>query len=65
MKLVVNGNDMEFDGRTLGELVDSLDIKRSSVISEVNGEIVYRDSFDSTELCNDYKIEIVRFVGGG
>ena len=53
-------------GRTLGELLDSLELDARTVVVERNGTILRdRSSFASLRLAADDSLEIVHFVGGG
>ncbi len=67
-KLKINGSEREFpEGLpgTLTELLDQLGINQATVVAEVEGKIVERGSFESTQLSDGQTIELVRFVGGG
>jgi thiamine biosynthesis protein ThiS len=66
--LKINGSEREFpEGlpRTLTELLEQLGINRATVVAEIDGKIVERGSFESTQLSNGQTVELVRFVGGG
>ena len=66
--LQVNGQKYEFsDGipDSLAELLDHLNITRSTVVAELDGEIVQPDAFAVTVLKPGQSIELIRFVGGG
>ena len=49
----------------LSLLLDVLGINHATVVAEVNGQIVKRGEFDTTELADGQRLELVRFVGGG
>ena len=69
MKLLINGNDREFDsllpGTSLLELLSELGFKSDRIAIEHNGAIVPRDRWAETVLSEQDKLEIVHFVGGG
>ena len=65
--VTVNGAERRIPaGRTLAELLASLELDARTVVIEHNGTIL-RDqrSFASLELTADDSLEIVHFVGGG
>lgn len=66
MTLHINGQAREFpDGFTLAALVTELGMKTDRVAVELNLEIVPRASWDTTQLKDGDRLEIVHFVGGG
>jgi thiamine biosynthesis protein ThiS len=66
MKLLLNGEDREFDNvRTLAELIEKLGMKPDRVAVERNRAIVPRAEWSSTQLAEGDRLEIVQFVGGG
>lgn len=66
MKLQINGDARDFpDGLTLDALVEQLGMKPDRVAVELNLEIVPRANWQSTQLKDGDKLEIVHFVGGG
>jgi thiamine biosynthesis protein ThiS len=66
MKLIVNGEDREFSSQlTVTSLLVQLGMKPDRVAVELNRELVPRGRWDKTQLCDDDKLEIVHFVGGG
>ncbi|MDD3441875.1 sulfur carrier protein ThiS [Sulfurimonas denitrificans] len=66
MKLIINGKTEEFEDKiTLEKLLDKLDIKEQVMAAAVNMEIVKQNSWDSHQLYDMDKIELLDFVGGG
>ncbi|MCL2065052.1 MAG: sulfur carrier protein ThiS [Candidatus Cloacimonetes bacterium] len=64
--MIVNGKEVHLEAKVF--LLDFLkkhnyDLNRIAV--EKNGMIVPKKSFDTELICNNDKIEIVNFVGGG
>ena len=52
-------------GLTVGELLDSLELKRELVVVELNREILRRDSYGAVPVNAGDTVELVHFVGGG
>jgi sulfur carrier protein len=68
MKLQINGEDRDFSAVapfTLAALVEILGMKADRVAVELNRDIVPRDRWAATQLCEGDQLEIVHFVGGG
>ena len=66
MKLIINGEDREFDPiSTLSDLLVQLGMKPDRVAVELNRELAPRDRWTIIPLKDGDKLEIVHFVGGG
>jgi sulfur carrier protein len=65
MKLLVNGEDVEFDQQTLQELIQQLNLDGKVMAAAVNMQIVKQDKWSLHHLQEDDKIELLDFVGGG
>jgi sulfur carrier protein len=66
--LKINGSEKNFDEElpsTLTELLAQLEIDAATVVAEIDGEIIERQNFVRTELKDQMRIELIRFVGGG
>ena len=62
----VNGETFEFrDGMTVSNLIAEMGFSEAMVAVELNLDILPRDSFSSTVIKENDRIEVVRFVGGG
>ena len=65
-ELVVNGKKRAYQEadfpRTVGALVDGMDLDRAAVVAAIDGRIVPRDEFDRASLGPGSKVELVRFV---
>lgn len=63
--IVINGQEIEADGKTIAEYLDNsrYDMKRIAI--EMNGEILPKSQYNSVIMKSGDKIEIVSFVGGG
>jgi len=65
-KVKINGKEKTIRSlKCMKELLDDLGIDPSRVAVELNGQVLKREQFESTELSDGDVIEIVRFVGGG
>jgi len=67
MQLNINGKPRSFEpaNLTVADLVQHLELVGKRLAIERNGEIVPRSQFDSTQLADGDKLEIVGAVGGG
>lgn len=66
MKLTINGEEREFGGTLSGaQLLAQLDIRPTTVVVELNREVVPRDEFLQRELAEGDVLELVTIVGGG
>ena len=66
MEILING-----DARTgkddirLGELLDALGLREKVMAAAVNMEVVKKEQWDTYELHNEDRVELLDFVGGG
>jgi sulfur carrier protein len=66
MKVRVNGRDTDVrSGATVAELIESLGLGAKRVAVELNRDVVARDDWPRTTLCDSDQLEVVQFVGGG
>jgi sulfur carrier protein len=66
MKLIINGEEREFDNSfSIEQILDKLQIKDKAMAVAVNMEIVKKDKWDSFIPKENDKIEVLQFVGGG
>ncbi len=66
--LKINGSKRGFSGGipgTVAELLEQLGIEASTVVAEIDGQIVERGQFSETQLSEGQAIELIRFVPGG
>ncbi len=61
----VNGEEKNYSGKSVTELLDICGYDKSRVAVELNGEILPKNQYDSRIIADDDTIEIVSFVGGG
>ena len=66
MRVYVNGEAREFSSPlSLDQLITELDLPPARIAVELNRAVVRRNDWNTTELRDDDRIEIVHFVGGG
>lgn len=65
--LRINGENRHFDSlpATLAELLNIMKVDASTVVAEIDGQIIKKDDFNSAKLSAGQKIELIRIVGGG
>lgn len=61
----VNGNQTDYDGKTISEILDILKYEPKRVAVELNENILPKAKYGDTVLKYGDKVEIVGFVGGG
>lgn len=66
MKIVVNGEERDFDGPlSVADLLETLGLHAPKIAVERNLEIVPRSHYAQTALEDGDRLEIVHFIGGG
>ena len=66
MTIIINGTSRSFSSPlTLAGVIEQLGMKQDRVAVELNRDIVPRDKWNTTELNEGDRLEIVHFVGGG
>jgi sulfur carrier protein len=66
MTVTINGKQIEFDSAPTGaELLELLNITPTTVVAELNGEIIKREQFLLLTLSDQDVLELVTVVGGG
>lgn len=66
MKIKVNGSMYEMeDNISLEQVVKKLNITNMNIVGEVNGELVRRQDFENFIVYDGFRIELIKFVGGG
>lgn len=66
MEIIVNGDARTLkDDIKLGELLDALGLREKVMAAAVNMEIVKQEQWDTHELHNEDRVELLDFVGGG
>ncbi|HEV8588194.1 MAG TPA: sulfur carrier protein ThiS [Pyrinomonadaceae bacterium] len=67
MQIQINGAQREFaqSSIALSELIEKLSLAPQRIAIEVNGQIIRRADWESTDINDGDRVEIVQFVGGG
>ncbi|MBU0631868.1 sulfur carrier protein ThiS [bacterium] len=66
MKVIVNGNNKEFnEGTTMLELIKALDLEDKVMAAALNMEVVKQEKWVTCRLNDGDKVELLDFVGGG
>ena len=66
MKIIVNGEEREFNENiTLQEVLTALSLESKVMAAAVNMNIVKQDTWESYNLQDGDKLELLDFVGGG
>lgn len=68
MKIKVNGEEktIEKDNLTISGLLEVEEVKMPEMVSvEYNGEMLERDTFDTTQVKEGDSVEFLYFMGGG
>ncbi len=66
MKIIINGQEKEFEANvTLKDVIEQLQIKDKVMASAVNMNIIKKENWGTYTLCDNDKVELLEFVGGG
>jgi sulfur carrier protein len=67
MKLNINGDVVQVPDslKSVTELLEHLKLNNQIIIAGVNEEIIQNEKQNNTQIKENDKIELVRFVGGG
>lgn len=66
MKITVNGEEKEIEsGLNLSEVLDRLITLDHKIAVELNKNVIRKKDWETTEVLDSDKLEIVHFVGGG
>lgn len=66
MTIFINGEARELDGvSTLASILDALELPKLRVAIELNKHVIRKQDWESTNVANNDKVEVVHFVGGG
>lgn len=63
--ITVNGKKQAYEKVTVLEFLKKAGYRLETVAVEINEEIVSKRAYETTYLCDEDKIEIIHFVGGG
>jgi sulfur carrier protein len=67
MKLIINGEEVATkDGLNVNQLLVEHNVKMPEMVSvELNGQIIRRHVYETTQLNEGDKVEFLYFMGGG
>ncbi|GLX68777.1 sulfur carrier protein ThiS [Paenibacillus glycanilyticus] len=65
MQLIVNGETLEMEARTIQDVILHFGLEERPVVVEADGEIIAKEQWPFMEVRPMMKIELVHFVGGG
>jgi sulfur carrier protein len=66
MRIIVNGTPREVaEGTSVSNMLAALELSEAPVIVARNGAVVHQADQPATQLCEDDRLEIFRFVAGG
>jgi len=66
MKIIINGNEKEFEQNvTLKTVIEQLQIEDKVMAAAVNMNIVKKENWENYLLKENDKLELLEFVGGG
>lgn len=66
MEIMINGDARTVkDDIRLGELLDALGLREKVMAAAVNMEVIKKEQWDTYELHNEDRVELLDFVGGG
>jgi sulfur carrier protein len=66
MLIKVNGQESEVSKElSIQELISARGLFKSTVIVELNGAIIHRESWANTQIKSDDCLEIIHILGGG
>lgn len=64
--ITLNGNTVsDHEGITLEELIRRQNFVKSQIAIEINGKIISKREYETTQVQDGDVIEVVSFVGGG
>ncbi len=61
----INGNQTDYDGKNISEILSILNYDPKRVAVEINEEILPKAEYEDTFIKDGDTVEIVSFVGGG
>ena len=63
--VTINGKSCQFDGISVLSMLEKDGYTLARILTELNGQIVPKDSYAETILKDGDVVEVVSFVGGG
>ena len=65
MYVHINGKEVETNSASLAQLIEENGFQTSSLIAELNLEIIKQEDWPETPVQEGDRVELLRFVGGG
>jgi len=65
MRIQLNGEDREVTATTVAELVVELGLEKRMLAVEQNLEVVPKSAYETTQLIEGDRLEVVHMIGGG
>lgn len=65
MEITLNAQSISTDATSLRGLVDSLNLKASNIVIELNLKIIKKENWEQTAIHQDDCVEVITFMGGG
>lgn len=63
--VMINGTSIDAVGQSVLEYLRTTACNLQRIVIEYNGEILPKESYESTILADDDHVEIISFMGGG
>jgi thiamine biosynthesis protein ThiS len=65
MHIKVNGEDKDIERTTIAGIFQELEINPRGMLVHANGTVVHWTKYDSFQIHENDRVEIIRFIGGG
>ena len=66
ISITVNGESVEIESEmSVEQLLDTVDVPPNYLAVELNADVVPRESYGETVVCDGDDVEVVTLVGGG
>ena len=65
MRLIINGQAMDVNIRTIVDLLTHLKLKSEQTAVEKNGIIIDKSAYETEQVTEGDHLELIRFMGGG
>ncbi len=66
MTITVNGNDVDYvDGETIAQLLKRMNFVFPLIVVKVDGQLVKKPAFGSTQFPDGASIQVIHLISGG
>jgi sulfur carrier protein len=66
IQILVNGNEVSIPhAMSVRQLLDTVEVPPNYLAVEINGDVVMREDYDTTQVDAGDQVEVVTLVGGG